>query len=329
MRSFSMAIILMHSKITKTLQVPGNTPYKNRFETVGSEKNVLPFTSRKETCFCTRRRLPASFTVEAALCLPLFVFFAAALMEPMMWLDRQRKVQTVLEAVAEDFSTAAYWKENICEQGEGEETRDPESEEERLAGMSDAAAGLLVLGKAGSHADSLVLKKSQTSDSDGNICLEVSYREKIPFFERLGTAVIVEAGARRRPWLGFDGKLKANKGAGGGGSEEAENQYVYVGAGMGRYHLMRSCHYISNEYMAVSEAEASQMKNFYGSRYKACARCCKDDQSYGTVYITRAGGKYHGDQECSAMASYVRQVPLEEVEHLGSCSYCGGKGGNK
>ena len=37
--------------------------------------------------------LPASMTVEAALVLPLALFFFLALLQPVIWLDRQRKVQ--------------------------------------------------------------------------------------------------------------------------------------------------------------------------------------------------------------------------------------------
>lgn len=43
----------------------------------------------------------------------------------------------------------------------------------------------------------------------------------------------------------------------------------------------------------------------------------------GTVYIMPNGSSYHTRMDCSSVVSYVREVPLREVKHLGACSYCG------
>ena len=48
--------------------------------------------------------LPASMTVEAALVLPLALLFFLALLQPVIWLDRQRKVQTAMERIGEEIS---------------------------------------------------------------------------------------------------------------------------------------------------------------------------------------------------------------------------------
>ena len=41
---------------------------------------------------------------------------------------------------------------------------------------------------------------------------------------------------------------------------DEQTEMVYVGAGMGRYHLFRDCHYISNEYMTVTRSEEENGK---------------------------------------------------------------------
>ena len=46
----------------------------------------------------------ASMTIEAALALPIALFFFLALLQPVTWLDKQRKVQTCLERVGEEIS---------------------------------------------------------------------------------------------------------------------------------------------------------------------------------------------------------------------------------
>lgn len=307
MRSFAECIFLLHEKIRMTLQVSYKNPLDNLSE-VKPEKSVPPFISALGRLFAGRA--PASLTVEAAMSLPLFLFFAAALMQPMHWLDRQRKVQTAAECVGEELSVAQYLAE---------------SDEKEL--WSDAAAGLFVKGKVGAYTEGIRIKKARAMDSDGMICLEVAYKEKLLFFTWPGTDITMNAASRRRPWIGLDGKLKAERA--GGGQNEAEKGTVFVGANMGRYHLYRDCHYISNQYEAVSAAAAGQKRNSSGNSYKPCSRCSKKGASAKTVYITPEGAHYHSDTACSAMVSYVRTVPLEEVEHLGVCSYCTRRGGRE
>ena len=147
------------------------------------------------------------------------------------------------------------------------------------------------------------------------------YREKVPFFPGTLPAISLETASKRRKWIGYPGKLTGKSGDDPNG-EEGEVM-VYVGKEMGRYHPDRNCHYISNTYEAVSVEEAMGMRDADGHRFTACGSCASQIQEHGTVYVTPAGRHYHGSLECSAMMSYVRKVPLLEVEHLGACSYCG------
>ena len=93
---------------------------------------------------------------------------------------------------------------------------------------------------------------------------------------------------------------------------DSDEEIVYVGAGMGRYHLFRDCHYISNEYQSVTQMEAEKGGS-YGKKRPPCAVC--------------AGEHYHFDKNCASMISYVREMPRGEAEHMGLCSYCARKKG--
>lgn len=95
-------------KIAKSLQVPCS-PLFIIFNTYLPRKRVLPFTLRKE------RRFRASMTVEAALALPLFMFFSMAILAPMQWMDTQRKAQTEAERFCEEASLYAYMAENVLD----------------------------------------------------------------------------------------------------------------------------------------------------------------------------------------------------------------------
>ncbi|MFQ8777161.1 MAG: hypothetical protein ACLR78_06745 [Roseburia sp.] len=58
-------------------------------------------------------------TVEAALVLPLALFFFLALLQPVIWLDRQRKVQTAMERIGEEISQYGILAESM-ETGDSE-----------------------------------------------------------------------------------------------------------------------------------------------------------------------------------------------------------------
>ena len=279
---------------TMSLQVPCS-PLLSILWTNLPGKRVLPFTLRGS--------VSASMTVEAAFGLPLFVFLAVALLMPMKVLDTQRKVQMVVEQACEELSLYAYTEE---------------SQEETL--YSDVAAAVWLRGKLGSYEDSVVVKQARVPDENGDILLEVECRKKIPFFSGVTDGMTVRIAAKRHGWTGLKGKLKSNRA--GDGRGESDEEMVYVGRDMGRYHRLRDCHYISNDYRAVPLEEAKTMKDADYHRLTACGTCKEYIVEGGIVYVTPNGQHYHGSTDCKAMVSYVRKVARSEVEHLGECSYC-------
>lgn len=161
-------------------------------------------------------------------------------------------------------------------------------------------------------------------DEQGNIEQKTMYEEEIPFFSNLVPGISLEVASKRRGWIGIPGKLKE---FGTGNLENGENdseEMVYVGKNMGRFHRDRTCHYISNEYQAVSRKTAETMRDADGHIFTACSSCGKNGTWGETVYVTSGGRHYHSRMDCQAMISYVRKVPISEVRHLGACSYCGG-----
>ena len=168
---------------------------------------------------------------------------------------------------------------------------------------------------------SLYAYLSEESWETEDVELATTYREKIPFFPGVLPALSLETASKRRKWIGYPGKWTGEQ---DGDFEEDDGEVmVYVGKEMGRYHPDRNCHYISNTYEAVSLEDAMGMRDADGHRFTACESCASQIRDDGTVYVTPAGRHYHGSVDCSAMISYVRKVPLSEVEHLGACSYCG------
>lgn len=310
------SFIMQKNKITKSLQVPCsplNIIYKIIFKAYHPGKRVLPFTFEKQ--------LSAGMTVEAAFVLPLFVFFSVALIMPIEWLDTQRKIQTVMERFCEDLSQYAYVAELRDWNDKNIILEENMVNENLISVFSDFAAELWIKGKTETYTDQIQIKTSQVQGEDEMVCFELSYKEMIPFFSSLTDGVTMNVAAERRCWVGLDGKLKES----GRGTEQTEREtgMVYVGANMGRYHMYRDCHYISNAYRAVSYQEIENLRTPNGTKISSCSYCIEGElEMENIVYITQNGEHYHSRKDCSAMNVYVRQVPLGEVEYLGLCSYC-------
>lgn len=302
---------LLHYLIAKSLQVPCDFPLIKYMYVKMPGKRVLPFISACKTGFS------ASMTVEAAICLPMFLMFSAALMEPVKWLNRQRQIQTVLECCCEDMSQYYYGRK-----GDGSENEGEASEV-----LSETAAKLWIRGRLREYKDDVVIRNAEFENTQGDILVEAEYRETIPFFPAGKQGMIMHAASRRRIWKGIDGKLRGSSGS--LREEENDGRIVYVGAGMGRYHLFRDCHYISNQYRSAYFEELSSMRNQDGRRYTACGKCGKREMEGGVVYITPSGEHFHTDKSCPAMISYVRSMPQREAEYLGLCSYCARRQGKE
>ena len=178
-------------------------------------------------------------------------------------------------------------------------------------------------GEAGKYAEGLTVRKAEFLDPEGNISFLLEYREPIPFFPILSQGVTIKTAVKKRAWIGIEGKVGRTERDDALGMEDADEQMVYVGSGMGRYHLSRDCHYLSNQYQTMTESQAETERNASGRKRTPCASCKDKRQEGGMVYATPEGRHYHYSKSCSAMISYVRRVPLSEVAYLGACSYCG------
>lgn len=266
--------------------------------------------------------VPASLTLEAAMCLTLFIFASTCLILPMKIMNTERRIQAALEGVGEDLSQYAYLKDMLeRNHGGGPAKADDPAQgitKYLVSGMAQGYAETQVL----PHIDTKTLQNMQMVHSqvlkDGEtIDLVLDYEIRLPF-PILGLLPLQRTSrCRRRAWIGKDGK---NYEEGGDGKEHTD-EIVYIGKNSTRYHRSRSCHYLANKMSGVSLEHVGTMRNHNGGKYYPCSVCGKN--AGGTVYITANGKSYHATQNCSAIVAYARAVRLSEVEHLGACSYCG------
>ncbi|MFT4106831.1 MAG: hypothetical protein QM657_13820 [Lacrimispora sp.] len=263
-------------------------------------------------------REKGSLTVEAAVALPLFLFFMVILMMPMELMNQERKVQTALEKAGEEVSQYAYVLDQLKLGEKLEEAGLEGVPDEFLEGLTEQGVLFYVKKRVEKNLDFKRLESVSFSRSsvlrDGEIIdLVMNYQVKLPFSTFGLDSVPMTARSCRRAWIGREGVKEEG---------DTEDELVYVGRSSTRYHRDRTCHYLYNDLKKISFQEAESVRNASGRKYLPCSRCGRFAQENGSVYIMPGGERYHSDAHCSSIAAYAEAVPLSEVRHLGGCSYC-------
>ena len=267
------------------------------------------------------KSVEASLTIEAALSLTLFLFTVILLSVPMELLNTQRKVQMTLEAASRELSQLSYisYRRGV---GDEEAGAGSGAENSEMAGLfAEGALQVYLTGKIKSAAGSrrlvrLNCSKSRIAENGESIDLRAEYDIRLPFSVFKLDHISLSSRSWRRGWIGGEkGRRHAD------GAQESE-EMVYVGETSVRYHLSPSCHYLSNNITSVSFDEVDGYRNKSGGRYKPCSVCGKGAVSGQAVFILPNGESYHCRSDCASLASYIKKVPLSQVEYLGVCSYC-------
>lgn len=264
-------------------------------------------------------RRKGSLTIEAAMVLPLFLFFMVILMMPMKMLNDGRKIQMALERTGEEVSQYLYLYDEfeigtkLKKKGLGKVP------DEFLSKMSEKAVLVLVRkrveGRIGfEHLTSVSFARSSILRDGETIDLVMDYRVKLPFSVLGKRSIPMSARCYRRAWIGNEKKdMETSK---------ENDELVFIGKGSTRYHKDRTCHYLYNKIKKISFQELKTVRNLNGGKYRPCSRCGEKAEEQNGVYILPSGEKYHSTKSCSAITAYVKAVLLSKVRHLGACSYC-------
>lgn len=269
------------------------------------------------------RAYAASLTVEAALALPIFLILCGFLIQPMGWLRSYghslAEVQKLGRKLAQQSYVGAY----------AEKLRLLPSDETQGDWLDALGINMqLQLTARQLRQESGVEIKPCWGYRDGDdIRINGAVQpEVLSWLQKSGLPIrALEFHYVCRAWTGAAPL-----------SEEAEDTadvqpaYVYVGNNRSRYHLSADCSYLRHTVYPATVRPGAALSAM-GERYVPCETCFSRGELSGsdgealpvTVYICREGRAYHRQAGCRSMHSYIRRVPLSEVEHLGACHRCG------
>lgn len=277
-------------------------------------------------------RCPASMTVEAALVLPLFLFF---LMGILFVLDLQHLQGTMLSALheagtqlAEDAFFYRYGTELLGGDAEGDEAAAGAAVDaavsifsvfyvsEKVQETLDKDPVAVYCLDGGRGAISYLQSSLLTGNDD--ISLTADYAGK-PFIRMLGfLSIPLQTRFVAHAWVGYD------PATGHGGGEGSTAGTVYVTKYGSVYHRDRGCIYLNPQIRTVTYEEALAARSADGSKYYPCETCRPG--AGGMVYLTKEGDRYHSSLDCGGLTRTIREYSPDTLpDHLHACPKCGGE----
>ena len=260
-----------------------------------------------------KKKENGSMTVEASICLPVFLFAMILIGYLGQMIRCQDEVQSALSRVAKE-AAAEYGMSNstppviFCQVKFQSKSNTIKSQAYYLAKMS-----LYLEGSAGK----ITFFQSRLLKENDEIDLIAGFRVKTPFsIFSLGSCQFRQR-VHTRAFTGVERREKENE----------KDCVVYLTETGTVYHRSLDCSYLKLTISKVLYRDLVNLRNSSGGKYKICERCCHGitPQDGEEVYITIYGDRYHKSRTCSGLKRTIREIMLSQVGNRAPCSKCGGK----
>ena len=275
-----------------------------------------------------QRRIKASMTVEAAIALPLFVFFFFNLSCAVEMMRLYGNLELALCDVGNRLSVYGYALDTVKEKEKAKEDADLW---DKLSGVAFSYA--YIRGEIVKYVGEDYLNQSPlTYGADGLQFLESEIWGNGDCFEMIMTYSV-------SPWIklvGFRSFRMVNRYYGhiwngyeipsADTTQERDRDTVYMTEHGKVYHEDRNCSHLNLSVSEADRSEVGKLKNENGTNYTLCAEC-KDAEAGSKVYITGEGRRFHYDRACSGLKRTVYSVlKITVQDKYPACKRCS-KGG--
>ncbi len=268
--------------------------------------------------------LPGSMTVEAAVVIPMFLFFFLNLMSAIEMIRLHGNLELALWENGKAMAVGGYAYDRIFSDGEGEEKNEV-MWEDVIRGLGTTAISDLMISNAvvNDLGKDYLEESPLTYGEKGLVFLESSYGED----DCIDVKVTYQV-SPVFPILGFKSFRMVNRyyarawtGYPVDDEDHVARDCVYVTPYGEVYHVSRQCCYLTRSIRAVGIWEMHSLRNSRGERYVLCQICRGPGQMI--VYVTPDGNRYHEKQDCPNLKRTI--IHLERaaaVERYRPCSRC-------
>ena len=290
-------------------------------------KKTVPFSIEKTLlCAFLTRRLRAGMTIEAAIALPVFLFFLLNLSSAIEMIRLHGNLQAALWETGHKLAVYGYAFGNEESLRSMEQEEDPWWKE--MAGIAFSYTYIKnqvvdYLGESYLEASplshgtgGLQFWESEILQPDGEIEIMLTYGVS-PWCSLTGFLPFRMANRyHAHIWNGYD----ITEGSGG---NEEDLVTVYVTETGKVYHRDRNCTHLCLSIQEIATGTQGNYRNENGGKYSECEKC-RGEAATGTLYITREGDRFHYSRECSGLKRTVFSILLKDAGDYRSCSRCGG-----
>lgn len=291
------------------------------------ENGIPPYNHSQ---FCRERApyvtLHGSITVEASLVMPFVVLAFSVIIQVLLLMNVQLKVQGALFRQTMKAAGYSYFADSV----ESCIFEDIPEEDYKVVldiaqkGVTALLIKNMVLDELGDDffdnpwikggKDGIsVLIMPWTESEDIDVALYYRLQPAYDFFG-IGSIDMVSR-ARTGKWTGST-RVPVSE------EEAADAGTVYITGSGTVYHTYRDCTYLSVRLTAVRYSDIGNKRNSSGGKYYPCSSCCTGPAEDCTVYISRYGERYHKDKSCHSIYHNIIEVTLDEVGSRQLCSKC-------
>ncbi|MBH1941018.1 hypothetical protein I5677_08955 [Mobilitalea sibirica] len=281
--------------------------------------------------------IKASLTIEAAIVLPVFLYFFIAIIYFIQIITVQEHIQQGITRMGLSLAKSSYLYSDFTgpDEVESYDASDFGYEiEYELKALTEAALeGTFLKQMVKAYLDAEIVNHSAVLDGfnglsfyeskvlDSSDCIDivVRYRIRIPvkLFGLEDIRLIQRV--KLRAWNGHRVPACYRKETEG----EEDETYVYITNTGSVYHKNMNCSHIKLSIEEISYVP-TERRNKSGGKYYPCEICCSSDVLYNLVYyITAYGERYHTKKDCPKIKRTVTKVLLSEVEGREPCKRCG------
>lgn len=244
----------------------------------------------------------ASFTLEAAVIIPLTTAFFVFLLFFFRVLQIQTAVQSALSYAGRKAAASAS-----LEMGELADFVVVET-----VFRTEIQGNELISRYVSGGVHGISLLKSDISGE--KIELYADYKIKFPISFFYIKDIYIEQSINCRKWIG----------RAGGDTRDLED-YVYITESGSVYHKSRECGYVRPSIKTTLSLKINDLRNENGEKYQKCERCADKNSSSNIFYITEYGNRYHTDIACSGLKRTVIRIPASEKGNRRGCKKCVGE----
>ncbi|MCM1541089.1 MAG: hypothetical protein NC121_07495 [Blautia sp.] len=273
------------------------------------------------------RKLYAGMTVEAALALPVFLFFLLNLGCAIEMIRLHGNLQTALWETGHRLAVYGY----ALDEEESLRAMEPEDGDtwwKEMAGIAFSYAyvknqvvdylGEDYLGSSplSRGVDGLQFWESKLLQDNDEMEITLTY-EVSPWCSLTGFLPFRMANrCHAHIWNGYDI-------VGNSGGKEEELITVYVAETGTVYHEDKDCTHLRLSIREIAAGTQGTYRNESGGRYSECEKC-RGETVTDTLYIAREGDCFHYSRDCSGLKRTVFAILLKDAGDYRPCSRCAG-----